>query len=745
MVASTQHRDEQPELVSLEGVVERITFHNESNGFTIIKLKVANQKHPVAVVACTPAIKIGEQLTCTGHWEHDRKHGLQFQAQTCQPAVPTTLSGIEKYLASGMIKGIGAHFAKRLIKHFGDDVLDVIAHHPDKLLALPGIGPKRVEAIQSAWASHRHIHDIMIFLQSHGLGHVRAYRIYKAYGQQALSVVQHNPYRLAYDIQGFGFKLADQLAQNLGIDPKDERRIQAALWYVINQLSTQGHTAVTMDMLFPLLHELVQCDETSCTEALDILLHDERIVLSSYEDRSWYQTPKLAEAEQTLCKRVVQLQQAPLPWQKKSALQALESLLNSQKQRLSEAQVAAVEVCLAHKVAILTGGPGVGKTTVVRAMIKTLQAQKVRMVLAAPTGRAAKRLSESTNMPAKTIHRLLSFQPENNQFQFHRDNPLPHDLIIIDEASMLDTVMARHLLCAISDRTAIWLIGDIDQLPSVGPGQVLADLIASKACAVARLTEVYRQAKGSRIITNAHRINEGAMPFYNRDDPESDFYVINCPETEAINRTVIKLVTDRIPARFGLDPVQDIQLLTPMHRGPVGSRSLNALMQRTLNGETSAFVERLGMRYAVGDKVIQLSNNYDKSVFNGDQGIITSIDHEEKLLTVDFDNQLVGYDLAEIDELGLAYALSIHKSQGSEYPAVIVVLTTHSYTLLARNLIYTAVTRARKLLVIVGQSRALAMAVNNHTDMQRQTLLRHGLHLLASPQPPGTSSDSAET
>ncbi|ADC64132.1 SF1B family DNA helicase RecD2 [Allochromatium vinosum] len=680
----------------LTGAVERVTFHSAESGFCVLRVKVRGERELMTVVGSAASVTAGEYLEAEGQWITDRQYGLQFKAQQLRIVPPSTLEGIEKYLGSGMVKGIGPHFAKTLVRAFGEAVFEVIEQQPERLRTLPGIGPKRQERVTRAWAEQKVIRAIMVFLQSHGIGTARAVRIYKTYGEDSVERVRENPYRLALDIHGIGFKTADSLAERLGIPRDSLMRAQAGVRHALQEIAGNGHCAAWRETLIEQATALLEIPAPLIEQAIDAELDAERLIAESITARAALFLTPLQRAELGVARHVARLQPGDPPWGRIQTDRAWPWVEERTGLQLSDSQRAAIARVLAAKVAILTGGPGVGKTTVVNSLLLLLQAKHTRVRLCAPTGRAAKRLSESTGREARTIHRLLEFDPETFGFKHTADNPLDLDLLVVDEVSMVDVSLMNQLLRAVPDHAGVLLVGDVDQLPSVGPGAVLADLIASGAVVTARLTDIFRQAEASRIVVNAHRINAGQFP----EDPD--------------------------PERFGLDPVADIQVLTPMNRGGLGARALNGALQAALNPTTQPRLERFGWTYAPGDKVIQLVNDYDKEVFNGDIGRVVSIDLEEGEVVIDFEGRTVVYETGELDALALAYATSIHKSQGSEYPAVVIPLATQHYTLLQRNLLYTAVTRGRRLVVLIAQPRALAMAVKQ-TGAGRLTKLRERL------------------
>ncbi|MCL5260683.1 MAG: ATP-dependent RecD-like DNA helicase [Gammaproteobacteria bacterium] len=715
----------QQNLQKLSGSIERITFHNEDSGFCVLKAKVRGQLDLVTVIGSAATVAPGEYIECQGLWVNDKQHGMQFKAEHLKVIPPTTIEGIEKYLSSGLIKGIGPHFAKVLIKAFGETVFDVIDNHPNRLTKLPGIGKKRKKMILTAWAEQKVIRTIMVFLQSHGVGTARAVRIYKTYGDHAIEIVRENPYRLAIDIFGIGFKTADALAMRLGIAKDSIKRAEAGVIHVLQEFAAEGHCALLREKICQATAELLEIEKEIIESAIDAEIKEKRLVLETINDNACLFLASLYMAELSSAKNIARLKKGQPPWGNINYEKALHWAAEKTHITLSPSQRQAVLLALKEKVTIITGGPGVGKTTIINNILKIVRAKKIQVALAAPTGRAAKRLNEATGCTAKTIHRLLEFDPSTHAFRHNQNNPLRVDMVIVDEASMIDIVLWHNFTKAIPDHAALLIVGDIDQLPSVGPGAVLADLIISNTIPVASLTEIFRQAAKSQIIVNAHRVNQGQFPatLHTTNDGLTDFYFIEAETPEIIHEKLLQVVTERIPNRFGFNAKNDIQILTPMNRGGLGSRSLNSILQEKLNPHGNPRITRFGTTYAPGDKIIQNVNNYDKDVFNGDIGIITSIDVAETSVRVNYDGHLVVYDFNELDEVQLAYATSIHKSQGSEYPVVVIPIATQHFMLLARNLLYTAITRGKKLVVIIGQVKALAIAIRNVATKKRLTNL----------------------
>jgi exodeoxyribonuclease V alpha subunit len=721
-------------LADLQGQIERITFTNDENGFTIAKVKVYGRRDLVTVVGNLLAPTPGEILKMQGEWATHPKFGEQFRIVQYKSLVPASVYGIEKYLGSGLIKGIGPVMAKRIVKAFGKETLDVIEQEIKKLIEVEGIGKKRVEMVRKAWADQKEIRQVMLFLQSHGVSSGYATKIFKTYGNEAIEVVQENPYRLATDIFGIGFLTADKIAEKLGFARDSELRAEAGILYVLHQLADEGHVYYPINPLLTKCQEILEVNQDILLRALDTLRTEQKIVLEDLkkneEPKSGHQAVYLAKfhlSETNIAARLKALINAPKAIRPIDPDKALAWVQKQLDITLAARQVEAVKCALTNKVVVITGGPGTGKTTIINAILKIFAKAGVKFLLAAPTGRAAKRMSEATGYEARTIHRLLEYSIQKGGFQKDDKTPLKCDLLVVDEASMIDTILMHHLLKAIPFTATFILVGDVNQLPSVGAGAVLQDIIASRTIPVMELNEIFRQARESLIIVNAHKINQGLMPTLKPAGQKlEDFYFIEQEDPEKVLGIILELVKERIPSRFDFDPIDDIQVLTPMHKGMVGAGNLNLELQQALNPGPDSLT-RGGRNFRLQDKVMQIQNNYEKEVFNGDLGRIVRIDPESQEVIIDFDGRRVPYDYADLDEVILAYAISIHKSQGSEYPAVVIPILIQHYVLLQRNLIYTAVTRGRKLVVIVGTRKALAMGIKNDKTKKRYTFLRKRL------------------
>jgi len=723
-------------LSDLQGQIERVTYQNDENNYSVIKVKVYGRRELVTVIGHIVNPTPGEVIKMKGEWGNHPKFGEQFKIVFCQTTTPATVYGIEKYLGSGLIKGIGPVMAKRIVKKFKEDTLNIIESDISKLVEVEGIGKKRIGMIRKAWQEQKEIRTVMLFLQSHGVSSGYAAKIFKQYGNEAITIVQENPYRLATDIFGIGFLTADRIAEKLGFTRDSDLRANAGILYVLHELTDEGHVYYPYEPLIQKSKEILDIDREIIIKALGKLALDRQIVIEDLNQNigEFQENNKAVYlvgyhiAETNIALRLKNLLHVPQAIRKIDSEKAIQWVQEKLSIALADSQIEAVQAASLNKVMVITGGPGTGKTTIIKAIIRIFSALKSKIMLAAPTGRAAKRMSEATGFEAKTIHRLLEYNMKKRGFEKNEEHPLDCDLLIVDEASMIDTLLMHHLLKAIPVKATFILVGDTNQLPSVGAGNVLKDIIDSKIAPVVELNKIFRQAQSSSIIVNAHQINNGLMP--NLKSPlnkPDDFYFIEQEEPEKVLELIISLIKDRIPKRFGFNPVQEIQVLTPMHRGVVGAGNLNIELQKALNPKDDLEVIRGGRCFKVNDKVMQITNNYNKEVFNGDIGRIAAIDPEAQELAVIIDDREVIYDYSELDELVLAYAISVHKSQGSEYPAVILPILTQHYILLQRNLLYTGVTRGKKLVVIVGTKRAMAIAIKNNKTEKRYTLLKYRL------------------
>ncbi|MFQ5915955.1 MAG: ATP-dependent RecD-like DNA helicase [Nitrospinota bacterium] len=717
----------QTEVETIEGTLERFTYVNEESGWSVALLQVPSRSDPVTVVGTMPGVQAGEGVRVQGRWVQNRRFGLQLEVERYEVVLPSTELGIRRYLGSGMIKGIGPKMADRLVSAFGSETLEVLEKDAERLQRVEGIGPKRARWIREAWGKQKAVRDVMIFLQAHGVSSAYAAKIFKTYGASSIELVKENPYLLARDILGVGFRTADKIAFKLGFDRQSEVRAEAGILYTLKEVVDEGHC------FFP-EHDLIErCEKTLDTPreillaVLPRLLQRDQIVRETLGPRSRearIYIKGLYDAEVSVALRLKVLVESP----KASVSINVDSALNwVQKRsaiRLAQRQREAVRKALSENVLVITGGPGTGKTTIVRSILEILERKGLQIGLAAPTGRAAKRLTETTGRPAQTIHRLLKFDPRQRIFEFGGENPLPLDLLILDESSMIDLPLMDHVLKAVPVDARLILVGDVDQLPSVGPGQVLKDVIESGVFEVVRLTEIFRQEEGALISESADRIKSGQEPEF--PPGVEDFFFVEREDPVEAAETIREIVMERIPRRFGLHPKADVQVLTPMHRGELGSTNLNDLLQSAMNpgGEP---VRRFGRTFRRGDKLMQIRNNYDKEVFNGDIGFLSRISAEDQQVVVEFDGRKIQYDFAEMDELVPAYAVSVHKSQGSEYPAVVMALHTQHYVMLQRNLLYTGVTRGKRLVVLVGTKKALSIAIRNAPTGGRFTRLKERL------------------
>lgn len=703
---------------TLNGSVESIVFRNEQTGYTVCSVRLGEGGRTATLVGNCAAVWVGEDITAEGEWTRHPQHGTQFKAASITCVAPASTRGIERFLAGGTIRGVGREYAKRLVERFAENTLYIIEKESKRLEEVEGIGPTRRRRIKESWDEQRGVRDIMIFLQSHGIGTAQATRIYKTFGQDAIGIVSQNPYCLCREVWGIGFKTADGIAQSVGIPPDSEARARAGLVYVLETMAEQGHCFALKPQLLLDAEELLGIPVEKLAEALKKEIEAGSIVVDG--ERA-YPTPLYRDETSVAMhiRRLLHGRPAFRPIVVEKAIAWAEQRMHL---TFAAGQHAALGMALSEKACVLTGGPGVGKTTIIRSVVDVYEARQLTVKLAAPTGRAAKRMTEATGREASTIHRLLKYNPRLNGFEHDSDTPLQGDIFIFDEMSMVDIRLMHSLLAAVPDHACLILVGDVDQLPSVGPGNVLHDLISSGRVPFSRLDTIFRQKHGSRIVENAHRVNRGDTMSCPGEGSKSDFYFVHTDDPEQVVSRTLALVTDRIPKRFGFDPMSDIQVLSPMRRGLLGTDNLNTVLQEALNPR-GVQLQRFGRLYRQGDRVMQIRNNYEKEVFNGDIGRIASIDIEDQGMSVDLDGRRVEYDLAELDELVHAYACTIHKSQGSEYPVAVILLATQHFKLLQRNLLYTAITRGKKLVCIVGSRKAAFIATKNNDIRLRQTAL----------------------
>jgi exodeoxyribonuclease V alpha subunit len=721
----------QAEWITLCGQVQHVTYHDSQSGFTIAQVRIEGQSTCITAAGDLMGPVPGTILNMQGRWNDHPRYGRQFRVAQFESRLPTDEASVRKYLGSGLIKGIGPIMAGRIIDCFGPQAFEIMSQNIVRLLEVPGIGPKRLGMIDESWQAQTEMRTVMLFLHGHGIGPAHAAKILKRYGHQTIVRVQENPYQLANDIEGIGFLTADRLAGRLGFDRASPLRIAAGMLHVLREQTEEGHVYSPYQELIDRALPLLQTNRPAAIKAIDDLTQAQKIVIETFGQEGADASPAhvavypapFHRCEIRVAQRLQMLMQTPPLWPTEKTDSALEWVQQTLDLTLADRQADAVRLALRHKVLVITGGPGTGKTTIVRAITQLYARRRAAIMLAAPTGRAAKRLGQATGLAAKTIHRLLEYSPAQGDFQRNTSRPLETDLLIVDEASMIDILLMDHLLRAIPAQASVILVGDVDQLPSVGPGQTLKDIINSNCIPTVVLDRIFRQASGSGIVVNAHRINNGRMPLpAGPDDRPGEFYFIEQDSVDKIAQTIITLACERIPRRFGHDPIDDIQILTPMHRGTVGAQNLNRRLQDALNPQ-DVYVTHGDQQLRLYDKVMQVRNNYDKDVFNGDLGRIRHIDSQARTLTVRFDERDLNYDFGELNDLVLAYAVSVHKAQGSEYPAVIVPVALQHYVLLQRNLIYTAITRARNLTVLVGSKKALAIAIHNKDARLRHTRL----------------------
>lgn len=710
--------------VEIEGFVDRIVYQNPDNDYIVIAIKEDSKRQEQIAFGKMVGITPGEHLKISGRWKNSQKYGKQIEVINFQIKVPANVIGLEKYLGSGMIKGIGKHYAKAIVRRFGLDTLTVLNEKPEKLREVDGIGEKRLGLIKEAWDKHRSISEIMIALQSYGISTAWAARIYKHYREASVNILRNNPYQIAIDISGIGFKTADKIARQLGIPLDSIERAEAGLLHLLFELSEEGNVYFPFDLLIEQAEKMLEVKKDKIVEALKSLNAKEKIKLERLgEDIKAVYTNSLWQCEKRASDNLLGIISHPKLFPKFDYDKEIADYETVNGIELADEQRQALKMVFEGQVSVITGGPGTGKTTLVRAIIKILSKHNLRISLASPTGRAAKRLSETTGMPAATIHRLLKYQPENGKFFYGESNKLKTDLLIIDETSMLDIVIAHNLLKAIEPSSSIVFVGDIDQLPSVGPGNFLKDLISSGKIAVTRLEKIFRQAARSLIVKNAHKINSGEFPYLISDqssDMNQDFYFVEKENPEDVLAALKDLVCERIPRKFSYNPIHHIQVISPMYKGILGVNNLNSELQEILNPDDNYLVKG-SMSLRVGDKVIQNKNNYDKDVFNGDIGIIRAINREDHSVRISFFDKTIEYEYDDLDEISLAYAVSVHKSQGSEYPAIVMPIHTQHFIMLQRNLLYTAITRGKKLVCLVGTKKALAIAIKNDAVKERHS------------------------
>jgi len=708
------------------GTVERITYQSEVNGYTVAKLQEPRRRELTCVVGTMPTVRPGETIRCRGEWKTHMVHGKQFEVDAYSTEAPADILGIRKYLGSGLVKGIGPIYADRIVERFGVDTLNVIDADPNRLLEINGIGKKKVDQVRKCWAEQRTIREVMVFLQSYGVSPTFAQKIFKNYGELSIDKVKTNPYCLAKDIFGIGFKSADKVASKMGISKESSERLAAGIEFTLSELSNDGHVCYPVDDFVTKAAALLEVEQPLIEPLFDQLQNEKRITLESINDCTYIWIRPLNLAEKGIAREIKRLQRAPCTLRDVDTKRAVDWVQDQLRINLADNQKDAVAQAMTEKLQIITGGPGTGKSTITKAILAITQTLSDRILLAAPTGRAAKRMTEITYRKASTIHSLLDYNFQIGGFKRNRQSPLECDLLIIDEASMIDTFLMYHLLRAIPDHARVIFVGDINQLPSVGPGNVLKDLIESERIAVTMLTEIFRQARGSQIITNAHKINSGEFPFLtNRAD--SDFFFLEEQDPEQLLNTIVELVSKRLPNKYRFNPITDIQVLAPMRRGVVGTINLNVMLQKALNPNRDP-LHRGGQCFLKDDKVMQLRNNYQKEVYNGDVGQVQKIDLVEQEMTINFDGRNIVYGFSELDEVTLAYAVSIHKYQGSECPCIVMPIHTTHFKLLHRNLLYTGVTRGKKLVVLVGTKKAIAIAVHNDEVRKRHTSLTHQIN-----------------
>lgn len=716
-----------PDERTLSGVIDRVTYHDADTGFAVLRVKVKGRKGLSTVVGRLASVAPGEKVDASGEWVVDPQRGLQFRAETLATTQPASAGGIEKYLASGYVRGIGAETAKRLVAQFGRDTLKILDSDPDRLSEVAGLTADRIRRIKEGWSQQQGLRDVIVFLTEHGLGPTRASKVQKRFGPKAIDLIKADPYRLSREVEGIDFRTADGFAQSLGGTFDDPNRLAAGVIAVLQEAARNGHCGLPRGEMLERAAKLLAIEDDRLDQAIRLLLDKKAVVADTLNGDPAYFLPPLWQAERDIAERLTEIALGLPPWRREGLADAVLSAEARAGKRLAPAQALAVESALGSKLLVITGGPGVGKTTIIDVIVRALDSREITIALCAPTGRAAKRMAESTGREARTIHRLLEIDPATGAFRRQKAYPIEADLVIADEASMIDVDLMRSLLDALPSHAALILVGDVDQLPSVGPGQVLSDIITSDRVPVVRLTEVFRQAGESRIIAAAHAVNRGEMPVGARTPEEGDFFIVEMATPAEGTQKVVDIVTNRIPRRFGLDPVRDVHVLTPMNRGPLGSQTLTQTLREVLNPAREGAITGAFGAFARGDKVMQVENDYEKEVFNGDIGFVVSTDPRAGLLTVGYEKGPVTYAADELESLVPAYATTIHKAQGSEYPAVVVVLSNAHYPMLARNLLYTALTRGKQLVVLVCDRRALRMAADDAMGRKRWTKLRERL------------------
>lgn len=726
------------ETKELTGQIERVTYNDAESGYAVLRIAVKGYPDLVTAVGTIASPAVGEVLNMRGVWIEHPKFGSQFKIMEYKSFAPSSVKGMEKYLGSGLIKGIGPSIAEKIVSLFGADAFEILDSHPERLIEIEGVGEKKAAAIHEAWLEQREVRGVMLFLQSHGIGTGYALRVFRHYGSASVRVLEENPYRLAIDIFGIGFMTADKIASGMGFSRESPLRIRAGVLHVMNELTREGHVFVPVEELTASAAEILSVSSEVVEKGIEDARLNQELIIEWYTDADKKDDcavylPAFHYAEVHSAKNLCSILSSPFNGQYADPEVVIPWVQRELGISFAGRQTEALKTALSSQVMVITGGPGTGKTTLIKAIMKIRSARGFKIMLAAPTGRAAKRMTEATGHEAKTIHRMLEYTGSTmsgGDFMRNETNPLDCDLLVVDEASMIDQVLFHHLLKAVPKGSSVIFVGDVDQLPSVGPGNVLKDIIDSGVCPVVHLNEIYRQSRESMIIVNAHRINSGEMPFLDERGEVSslsDFYFIEESDPDKALEIIKRLVTLRMPQKFGLDPVRDIQVLTPMHRGSVGTARLNLELREALNTCQGSKVLRMGRTLQEGDKVMQIRNNYEKDVYNGDIGTVVRIDGEESRVIVEMDSGRVSYDFSELDELIHAYAVSIHKSQGSEYPAVVIPIMTQHYMMLQRNLLYTGITRGKKLVVVIGTRKAVAIAVKNDKTRKRYTRLAERL------------------